>query len=190
MSVVEIQTRNWSRQEYEQLVSAGIFQPHERLELVEGEILQMSPQGSAHATAITLIDNALREVFGSNYTIRVQMPLAVSLDSEPEPDIAVVVGSPRDYRDTHPTTAELVVEVADTTLAYDRERKAALYARAGIQEYWILNVIDRQLEIYRQPMANQPSPPSYKIHHILTSSESVSPLPSPQTELPVHAFLP
>jgi Uma2 family endonuclease len=190
MSDTAIQTRLWSREEYDRLVSAGMFHPEERLELIEGEILQRSPQGSAHATAVTLVENALRKVFSTNYVMRVQMPLALESDSEPEPDIAIVVGSPRDYRTEHPHTAELIVEVADTTLSYDRERKMKIYAYSGIPEYWILNLLDRQLEIYRQPTLTQAPTPSYLDHMILTAAESVSTLRYPQHPISIADLLP
>lgn len=190
MSDTAVQTRLWSREEYDRLISAGMFHPDERLELIEGEILQMSPQGSAHATAVTLIENALRKVFGTNYVLRVQMPLALGSDSEPEPDIAIVVGTPRDYRQKHPHTAELIVEVADSTLWYDRERKMKIYAHAGIPEYWILNLLDLQLEIYRQPAMKQAPAPFYQNHLIHTAAESVSPLRYPQHLISVADLLP
>jgi len=190
MSVATIQTRPWSRKEYEQLVSTGIFQPGEQLELLEGEILQRSPQGSAHATAVTLIENALRKVFGDTYTVRIQMPLALAHDSEPEPDIAIVIGSPRDYRNGHPTSAELIVEVADTTLQYDRGRKATLYAKANIQEYWILNLLDRQLEVCRQPICVASMEPSYQSHNTIIHTEAVFPIRFPQTPIAITDLLP
>jgi Uma2 family endonuclease len=190
MSDTAIQTRLWSREEYDRLVSAGMFHPDERLELIEGEILQQSPQGSVHATAVTLVENALRKVFGTNYVVRVQMPLALEADSEPEADVAIVVGSPRDYRHEHPHTAELIVEVADSTLAYDRERKMKIYAHAGIPEYWILNLLDHQLEIYRQPTFKQASAPFYQEHMILTAIESVSTLRYPQHSISVAELTP
>ena len=140
-----VQTRRWTRDEYDRMIATGIFHPEERLELLEGEIVHMTPQGSGHATAVRLVEDALRNLFNVGFDVRVQMPLALGTDSEPEPDVAVVVGPPRDYRDEHPRVAILVVEVADSTLSLDRERKAALYARAGIQEYWLLNLTDRCL---------------------------------------------
>ncbi len=190
MSNAAVQTRHWSRLEYERLVSAGMFHPEERLELLEGEIFQMSPQGSVHATAVSLVENALREAFGSNYVIRIQMPLALDPDSEPEPDIAVVIGSPRDYRDAHPNTAELIVEVADSTIEYDRKRKTRLYARAGIPEYWILNILDRHLEVHRLPVRGDSSSLTYQDQRTLTSSEKVSLLRSPETSILVADLLP
>jgi len=190
MSNAAVQTRHWSRLEYERLVSVGMFHPEERLELLEGEILQMSPQGSVHATAVSLVENALREAFGSNYVIRIQMPLALDPDSEPEPDIAVVVGSPRDYKDAHPKTAELLVEVADTTIVYDRKRKTTLYAKAGIPEYWILNLVDRQLEVHRLPLSGGSSSLTYQEQMVLTPSEKVFQVRGHDTSILVADLLP
>jgi len=143
--------RRWARDEYERMVEAGVFPPGDRVELIDGEIVAMTPQGSGHATAVGLIEEALRAVFQVGYHVRGQRPLALDPTSEPEPDVAVVPGGLRDYRDAHPTAAALVVEVADTTLAYDRDHKGSLYARAGIPEYWIVNLLDHTVEVSRDP---------------------------------------
>ena len=150
----------------------------------------MSLKESGHMAAMTLIENSLRAVFGENDTIRAQMPLAFDPDSEPEPDLAVVTGTPRDYRDEHPNTAELVVEIADATLTYDRTKKTALYAQAGIQEYWILNLINRQLEVYRQPYAGQATTSSYKTHEVKTAAETIISLHGPQQSIAIANLLP
>ena len=118
----------WSRSEYERMAEAGIFEPGVRMELIDGEILETAPQGTRHFTAIRLIEDALRSIFGDGWDIRTQGPLAIDDRSEPEPDVAVVHGSPRDFRDAHPDSASLVVEVADTSLGFDRLRKKRLYA--------------------------------------------------------------
>ncbi len=185
MSTSPIQLHRWTRQEYEKMISAGIFHPEARLELLEGEIFTMTPQSSQHATAVQLVENTLRLIYTTGYAVRVQMPLALGLDSEPEPDLAVVPGSPRDYRDTHPAEAVLIVEVADSSLAFDRERKSRLYARNGIPEYWIVNLVDNCLEVYRNPLQE-----SYQFHAILRPPETVSPLSSPQASIPVAELLP
>jgi len=190
MPEATIQNRRWSREEYDRLIAGGMFHPEERLELIEGEIVQMSPQGSQHATGVTLVENTLRTVFGKNYVVRVQMPLAISLGSEPEPDIAIVTGAPRDYCKEHPTTAELVIEIADTTLTYDRTKKAAMYAQAGIQEYWILNLLDRQLEVYRQPQSLPSSTFPYQKHEVKTASEAIRPLRRHQKTILIADLLP
>lgn len=147
-----IWVRRWSRQDYEKMIDAGLFPPGTHAELLDGVVLEMSPQHSPHATAVCLAAEALREVFGRGHTMRVQLPLALDPDSEPEPDVAVVPGSPRAYRAAHPASALLIVEVSDTTLAYDRERKGSLYARAGITDYWIVNIPAQRLEVYRRPV--------------------------------------
>jgi Uma2 family endonuclease len=146
-----VQPRRWTREEYEHLGELGVLGPEERVELIEGVIVEMPPQLGPHATGVCLANDALRAVLRIGFTIRIQLPLALGQYSEPEPDVAVVAGNPRDYAAAHPTTALLVVEVSETTLRYDREAKGSLYAAAGIPEYWILNLVDRQLEMHRDP---------------------------------------
>ncbi len=148
-----VQLRRWTRQEYHQLAESGVLRPDERVELIEGEIVEMPPQLSPHATGVCLAEDALRAAFGPGFVVRAQLPLALGEYSEPEPDVAVVVGGPRDYAKAHPTTAVLVVEVSDATLAFDRNVKASLYAAAGIPEYWIVNLVHRQLEVHCDPGA-------------------------------------
>ena len=150
-AVLGLTTLRFSRAQYERMVEAGVFEPNDRLELLDGEIIDMAPRKSRHATAVTLVGDTLRTIFGPGVTVRVQLPFSLDDHSEPEPDVAVVPGSPRDYRDAHPSRAFLVCEVADTTLAYDRGRKLAAYARAGISEYWILDLIGETLEVCRKP---------------------------------------
>jgi Uma2 family endonuclease len=142
MATATIDTRRWTREEYERLVEQGFFHPEERLELVEGVIYEMTPQSSFHATGVRAVHLALESVFAQGYDVRPQLPLAVGDDSEPEPDIAVVQGAWQDYSHSHPFTAVLVVEVADSSLLHDRKRKTRLYAQAGIPEYWIDNLVD------------------------------------------------
>ena len=187
-----ISVRRWTRAEYDRMVEGGIFAPGERVELIDGEVLAMTPQGSAHATAVRLIEDALRAAFGSGFDVRGQFPLSLDAQSEPEPDVAVVPGSPRDYRGAHPSSAVLVVEVSDTTLAFDRDQKASLYARGGVAEYWILNLVDRALEAYRDPA---PAPEmtygwGYRATQSLKSGDSVSPLASSGARIVVDDLLP
>ncbi len=175
-----IEMRRWTRDEYEKMIAAGLFAPGERAELVDGEILQTTPQGSVHAAMIQLLEDALRAAFGPGFSIRPQLPMALAADSEPEPDLAVVPGNPRDYLKAHPTTALLVVEVSDNSLEYDRGRKASLYARAGIQDYWIVNLIDRCIEVYREPRLG-----AYRSAKRFFPGDSVAPLSIPETGISV-----
>jgi len=167
------------------MVAAGVFGPEDRLELLDGEIIDMAPQKSRHATAIRLLEETLKGCFGTGHDTRAQLPLALNANSEPEPDIAVVPGSPRDYRDAHPTTALLIVEVADASLAYDRVRKLAAYARAGIPEYWILDLNGETLEVCRHPLGD-----TYGERRILKRGDRVAPLAGSGADFEVADILP
>ncbi|MGD1942945.1 MAG: Uma2 family endonuclease [Leptolyngbyaceae cyanobacterium] len=151
--VTEPRIHLWSRDEYYRLADLNFFQGR-RVELIEGQVIDMAAMKSAHAIAIDLVDAALQPVFATGYYIRQQKPFVIGDSSEPEPDIAVVPGTIRDYTDAHPTTAVLIIEVADSSLRYDRKVKGSLYAKAGIAEYWIVNLNDRQLEVYSAPQAD------------------------------------
>jgi Uma2 family endonuclease len=147
----------------------------------------MSPQLSQHATAYRLTQEALRVAFppSEGYEIRGQLPLALGESSEPEPDLAVVTGTIRDFRDCHPTTALLVVEVADSTLLHDRKRKIPLYARFGIPEAWLLNLTRKVLEVHRDPVDGV-----YQTRMILRAGNTVSPRACPETSIAVADLLP
>jgi Uma2 family endonuclease len=185
MPATAYRTHVWTRTEYEQMILSGGFRPGTRLELVDGEILDMAPQRSLHSTGVRLVEEALRAAFGAGFDVRAQLPLAVDDRSEPEPDIAVVVGAPRDYRDSHPKTALLVVEVADSSLTFDRTRKLAMYARNGIEDYWILNLETQVLEVYRQPHDSK-----YRDRRILDGSRQITPLHATGRSVPVSDLLP
>jgi len=178
------QLHSWTRTEYDRMVEAGVFPPGSRLELIEGEIVDMTPQGSHHFTMVRLLEDVLRSAFGPGFEVRTQGPLALDEGSEPEPDVAVVRGAPLDYLDAHPTTALLVVEVSDTSLGFDRLRKKRLYARNGIAEYWILDVNSRRLEVYRDPRGDD-----YAAKVTLGPEDRISPLASEGAEISVSALL-
>lgn len=184
-SCIEPRRHTFSRTQFECMIDHGIFAPEERLELLEGELLTMSPQKSQHATAVTLVGDALRAAFGADVTVRIQLPLILDDASEPEPDVAVVPGQPRAYRDTHPDTALLICEISDTTLQYDRGRKQAAYARAGIPEYWILNLNDPGLDVYRQP-----STQGYLEQLHRSAGTQIAPLARPAALVNVSDLLP
>ena len=138
---VAIRPYRLSRVEYDRAVEAGAFEPDARLELIDGDLNAMTPEGVGHTTGMDLVADCLRRVFGSGFHVRIQHPLAVDDYSEPEPDVAVVKGTIRDYGKAHPTEAVLVVEVSHESLRYDRTVKQRLYARCGIPEYWILALL-------------------------------------------------
>lgn len=120
------------------------------------------------------------------------MPLDLGQTTEPEPDILVVPGSRQQFRSAHPTTADLIVEVSDTNLSYDRHHKAGLYARAGIREYWIVNIPDRRLEVYRDPVPDPTQPFGHRnpTRIDLQPGATVSPLALPAAAVPVTDLLP
>lgn len=155
MLVDEPRVRRWTKDEYHQAADLGWF-AGERVELVHGEVIAMAPQKDGHAYTVRIITSILNELYGPTFTILTQMPLNLGSNSEPEPDIAVVKGAVRELQ-RHPTNAELVIEVSDTTLAYDRGKKARLYAEAAISEYWIVNLLDRQIEVHRRASAGSVS---------------------------------
>ncbi len=180
----------WTRKEYYRMARLGFFDER-RVELIEGEVLEMSPPLPPHSIAVALADEAVRAVFGKDYFIRIQEPLSLSLDSDPQPDVAVVVGKPRDYLKSHPTSALLVVEVAETSLSYDRGRKARLYAEAGIEDYWIVNLRQRQVEVYRQPQKKpRQRRAAYTEVIICSENDTVAPLAAPHAKIKVADLLP
>ena len=192
MTLSSDRTKYWTRVEYERLVDLGAFQPGERLELVGGALVVREPPGGPHATAVGLAEDALREAFGAGWTVRAQSPIALDEDSEPEPDVAVVPGNRRDYRGGHPSHPVLIVEVADSSLPQDRREKASLYARARIADYWIVNLVDSILEVYREPAMDPDAPYGwrYRSTAILHAGDVVTPLAGPRSTVPVSDLLP
>lgn len=132
---------------------AGIFGEGDRVELIEGEIIEMSPIGSAHAARVKRLNRLLVRRLGTRAIVQVQDPVVLSRFSEPEPDLAVLKPRADFYAARHPEAADvlLIVEVADTSRHFDRGVKAPLYARAGIRELWVIDVIDEIVEVYRKP---------------------------------------
>jgi len=135
MAIPQRKTRRWSRLEYERLIDLGVFQSGDPIELIGGELLVAEPQGAQHYTAIRKVGRALERAFGPGWDVRTQGPMGLDAESEPEPDVAVVPGEPEDYGSAHPSGAALIVEVSESSLAFDRNHKGSVYARAGIPDY-------------------------------------------------------
>jgi Uma2 family endonuclease len=183
--------RRWARAEYEQLVGLGVFQG-EPVELIGGQLVVAEPQGAYHSSRLGAVGDALRAALPPGWIVRVQMPLALDDESEPEPDLALVPGTWRDYEQRHPAQPALVVEVSESSLDFDRRDKASLYARAGVPDYWIVNLVDRTLEVYRDP-APDPAAPSgwrYRSGEQLAVGASVSLLALPAVTVAVRDLLP
>lgn len=191
MQAAEPKPIRWTREEFNHLLGLGCFD-RRRVELLDGEIMEMAAQTNWHLAALTLVADALRLVFGTGYWVRVQGSLDLSPYSVPDPDVAVVVGDPRNPAPNNPTSALLIVEVSNTTLAYDRGRKRSVYAAAGIADYWIVNLVDGQLEVYRTPVPDSTQPVSfgYASTTTLLPGATVTPLAAPQARIAVADLIP
>ena len=192
MANYETRTRRFSRAEYEKLIDLGVFQPGEPIELIGGELMVAEPQGTAHYTAILKTAKALEAAFGPGWHARTQGPLGLDDDSEPEPDVAIVPGGPDDYGRAHPSHPALTVEVAESSLGGDRQRKGSLYARAGLSDYWVLNLVDRVLEVYREPVPDAAAPYGWRYarREIFDAAARVTPLAAPDSSVAVSQLLP
>lgn len=178
-------THRWTRREYERMGETGVLAPDMRVELIDGEIIEMSPQNSLHATAIVLIQQALTEHFRNGYFVRVQLPLDLGERNQPEPDVAVVQGEARSFRTNHPGRAALIVEVSDSTLKFDQTQKLAVYAQAKIPDYWIVNLVEYCVEVYREPHGN-----TYRSKATYDMDDQLAPLAQPKTPIHVADLLP
>ena len=179
--------RLWTVEEYHQMAEAGIFHPEERVELIAGQIIRMLAKGTAHGSAVGRTDKLLQNRLGEQAWIRIEQPVVLDDFSEPEPDVAVVRLDPLDYADHHPTPSEvyLIIEVADSSLKYDRETKAKAYAKSGIADYWVLDVIDRKLYRFREPTQE-----GYHSEVIVSEGASVSLLQFPDVAIALQDILP
>ena len=191
MAQAPLTLRRWKRIEYDRLVALGVFHG-EPIELIGGQLVVAEPQYPYHASAISAADYALRAVLPPGWIVRVQAPVSLDDESEPEPDLAVVAGRPADYREAHPARPVLAVEVAESSLDFDRQQKSSLYARAGIRDYWIVNLVDRLLEVHRDPEPDPSAPYGWRYRSItaLAPPAVVAPLAFTSRRIAVADLLP
>ena len=182
----------WTRREYARLIDHGILDEDDPIELLDGLLLFKEPQSSPHRTAVVLVARALERAFGDAWFVQIQSPIGLDRRSEPEPDVSVIRGAPRDYVRTHPTHPALVVEAAFSGLAVARGRKARAYARAGIADYWIVNLVDRVLEVYREPTRIPAARRRWGYASVETrgADASIRPLDAPAAAVLVSDLLP
>jgi Uma2 family endonuclease len=182
----------WSRREYGRLIDQGFLDEDDPIELLDGWLLVKEPQHSVRRTAVLLTAKALERAFGNGWFVQTQSPIILDGRSEPEPDVCVVRGSPRDYVSAHPAHPALVVEVAQSGVRLARGRKAAAYARAGIADYWIVNLIGRVLEVHREPARPGPARRlwGYATIETLDAGAIVTPLAAPAATVRVADLLP
>jgi Uma2 family endonuclease len=153
--MVQVPTkRQFTVAEYRLITDAGVFAPDDRVELLEGEVIEMPPVGSRHAACVDRLNRLFSRMTGDDVVVRIQNPLVLNDRSEPLPDVQLLSGTPERYVDEHPRPADvlLLVEVSDTSLQYDRATKLPAYAVAGIREVWLVDLASRQVEVYRDPL--------------------------------------
>jgi hypothetical protein len=164
------------------MAAAGVFREDDRVELLAGEVVEMTPIGSRHAACVDRLNRAFQEWAGVSTIVRVQNPVRLDEFSEPQPDVAVVRFRPDFYRDAHPGPGEvfLIAEVADTSADVDRDVKVPLYNRTGIPEVWVIDLESRVVDVYRQP-----SPQGYRDHQRLGPAERLRSASLPAVDLAV-----
>ena len=181
--------RQFTSAEYHAMDDAGVFVPNERVQLIAGEIVVMSPMGSRHATGICLLTDAFATSgrLAGRVLVRVQLPVVIPATSEPEPDLALLVRREGGYVRAHPRPEDvlLLVEVADSTLAYDRRVKLPLYAAAGIPESWLMNLQDDVIEAYTDP-----APDGYRTVRRYYLGDAIAPIAFPELLIPVSQLIP
>lgn len=183
---VGVRTRRFSVEEYHQMVLAGILKEDDRVELIAGEIIEMTPIGPRHSFCVARLTDHFAVSLHGLAVVWVQSPIRLSPDSEPQPDVAVIRSPLTRYADTHPGPDDvlLVIEVADTTVDHDRLRKIPLYARAGIPETWLVNLPAEVIEVHRDPTQD-----GYRDVRIVRRGESLAPRAFPDVTLSVAQIL-
>lgn len=183
--IIQQSQRRLTVDEYHRMIDAGIFDEDDKVELLAGVLVEMTPQSGRHAYAIQILTGLLVRGVGPGFDVRVQLPLTVSDASEPEPDFAVVPAG-TGAADAHPTTALLVVEVSRASLARDRAVKAPLYARAGVNEYWIVNLDAAEVEVFRDPDSGAGR---YRASHTVDREGELNAVALPGVRVKVSAML-
>lgn len=180
-------TRLWTVEEYHHMVEVGIISPQERVELIEGEVISMAAKKPPHVVVTELAAEYLRQLCREVAYIRTQDPVFLNDHTEPEPDIAVVMPPLRRYLDHHPSQSEifLIIEVADATLKFDTEKKAAAYASSKIADYWVVDVIERSIYIFREPVAG-----TYTNKSVFSENGTIRPLAFTEIEVAFREFFP
>ena len=168
----------WTSEEFQRMGELGFF-IDKRVELIEGEILQMSPMGAPHVVGILLLTHELPKLVGSNYCVLIQGPLEASAYSQPMPDGMILRGAPRDFKDSLPSNAVLVIEVADSSLHFDRTVKAKLYSAANVPEYWIINLADKVIEVMRDPAPDA----DYKTKSVAKAGDTLTLVAAPEISI-------
>jgi Uma2 family endonuclease len=186
------QRKRFTVQEYHRLGELGFLSEDDHIELIRGELIQMAAKGTAHETCIRRLLRQLPLLLQNRATLQCQAPISLSFDGEPEPDFAIVQNRPDDYATEHPTAKDtlLVIEVADSSLDYDREVKLPLYAEAEISDYWLFNLADQYLEVYSEPYQIALSQFRYLNRKIIPTTGAIALPPFPEQVLELASVFP
>lgn len=181
-----VQIHRFDVEAYHRLIEAGALHEDDRVELIEGRIIDMPPIGSRHAACVKRLNNLLTQMLQGRAIVSVQDPIRLDQHSEPEPDIALLKYREDFYTDRLPKAEEtlLVIEVADTSLEYDREAKIPTYAKAGIQETWLVNLLENCIEVYRSPSAE-----GYEVRRIARHDQPLSSQAFPDLQMTANEIL-
>ncbi|NJO41081.1 MAG: Uma2 family endonuclease [Cyanobacteria bacterium CRU_2_1] len=187
-SSLKAQPKRFTATEYHRLVELGFLSEDEHIELVRGELIQMAAKGVAHETCIRRLLRQLPLLLQNRATLQCQAPISLSFDGEPEPDFAIVYNRPDDYATEHPTPKDtlLIIEVADSSLDYDREVKLPLYAEANISDYWLFNLPNHYLEAYSEPYQIAPDQFGYLNRRIVLAEGEIVLPPFPDKVLQLN----
>jgi Uma2 family endonuclease len=174
------------------MVDKGLLDSDDKVELLDGLLVVKEPQSSLHSSALLAAHAVLLRAFGRGYTVRPGLPVALDDYSEPEPDLAVVTGGPWTHRKGHPAKPLLAVEIALSSRSKDRLLKGGLYARAGIADYWVINLVDEVLEVYRQSVKAPSRQFGWKYGSVklLRRGTTITPLVAPRAKIRVADLLP
>ena len=184
--------RKFTIDEYHQLVDLGFFTENDRIELIRGEIIEMAPKRTPHSVCNSTLFGELYRLLYDRANVRGQEPIILPDNSEPEPDVVIAKKKDDNYLSAHPTVKDiiLVIEISDSTLQYDKETKLPLYAEAGINNYWIINLVDNRLEVYNNPFSDNKNRFGYKNQKIFLPNENLE-IPSfKDTSLDLKAVFP
>ncbi len=168
--------KRFSIAEYHRLTELGFLTENDRVELIKGQIIQMAAKGTAHEVCLTRLLRELTKLLSERAILRCQSPIVMPTDSEPEPDFTIVQNREDEYLSSHPSPAEvlLVIEIADSSLSYDREVKLPMYAESGIPDYWLFNLPENCLEFYSQPYQNSAGSFGYSLKRVILPNNAIA----------------
>ena len=184
--------RKFTIDEYHKLVDLGLFTENDRIELIRGEIIEMAPKRTPHSVCNSILFGELYRLLYDRANVRGREPITLFANSEPEPDVVIARKKDDNYLSAHPTAEDiiLVIEISDSTLKYDRETKLSLYAEAGVNNYWIVNLVENHLEVYTNPFSSDSNKFGYRNKSIILPNENIEVPNFPNFILELNSIFP